>query len=191
MFDVMQYVTIDTDRTETEKALAVEVAKQKGLTDVGITAMIGGDVEKAMTDAQAAAEAAAGTNFRTWYDIDPDLMYPAVIQYLGDSQQELIELNKQSEAQLVTLALDGNKAAHFVLKARQTISLLHQVGIEDWYLAICPRSDFEDGTGAANASAQRRGIALEVARLFFTEALHQATKGPIGVHILKAEHWRL
>lgn len=187
MLDVKQYVTLDVDRTTAEKDLAVKVAKDQALKDIGISVMIGGDVEKAMVDAQAAAEAAAlGTAFRTWYNVDPDVMYPAVIQYLAANQPALIELNKKPDADLVTLALSGDKAAHFVLKARQTVGLLNQVSAEDWDLAMQPKQDdtkFLDG--------DRRAAALEVARLFFTEALHQATAGAIGVHILKAEHWRL
>lgn len=43
----------------------------------------------------------------------------------------------------------------------------------------------------SNALVLQRAEALEVARLWFTEMLQQAVGGPIGVHILKDERFKL
>lgn len=61
-----------------------------------------------------------------------------------------------------------------------------QLPVEAWQWALRPLADCPAGAREARAEA------LEIARLWFTETLHQAvSQQAIGLHILKDETYRL
>lgn len=98
------------------------------------------------------------------FEIDPDTMYPATIEE-------------------IQLALAGEG----VFPIRD-----HEVAAKSlpefaWGLALTPRDQVEEWEKLAI-----RAKALELARLWFTERIHQAVDHvPMKIHILKSERWRL
>lgn len=91
-----------------------------------------------------------------------------------------------SDAALVQQALKGDKLALFVLKARHTAQIAVAIDPDAWDLTELARAECDNPS-----VIDRRAGALEAARLFFTEALHQETDAPIGLHFIKKEAWQL
>lgn len=103
---------------------------------------------------------------RAWFVIDPSVMYPAVLRHIAQvttrPPEPLGVLFDQQVQQFPVNALCG--------------------------LGLVP---FSAGVEGDPAVRQMRGAALEIGRLWFTELLQVAVGGPVGLHILKNEDWRL
>lgn len=141
---------------------------------------------------KATSEKAGEANHRVWYEIDPDVMYPAAIDWLKANGQELLALANTPVGDLVEKALNGDKAAAFTLKCQQYAP--KNLGIipldqwdAAWELAMTPRDEMPADSNQLFA----RELALEAARLFVTEVTHQAAGQPMGLHISKSDRWRL
>lgn len=110
----------------------------------------------------------ADADGRPWCVADPDQVYPATIAHI--------------RAVLAGLAQPGPTVAQYVARARQ-------LPPEAWDLALAPRERFEPDDARALAI---RGEALEVARQWFTEALHVSVGyGPMALKLLSRPAWRL
>lgn len=189
MLKILDLVSVDEDRTETDKALAQQAVDEARGAAIGATVIIG----KTLEEAQAAGEAAAirmGNNYRVWYELDPDVVYPETIKWMRNNGQLLATLAGTSTGELITQALNGVELASFTLKCQQfaPANLVPIVDVWEraWDLALTPRDEVDDPTDLLI-----REKALEAARLFVTEALHQATGQPIGIHWAKSDPWKL
>lgn len=102
-----------------------------------------------------------------WYSADPDVMYPAAIKYAH------------------SLLVDG---ADVPMYLRQHVEKLRSAGMPAaaWEAAEAGDVDLL----SPQRRAQRAEI-LEAARLIFTARLREQADGPIGLHILKSDGWRL
>lgn len=120
---------------------------------------------------------------QAWFAVHPAVVYPKTIERIqevlanGGLPQELVENHAPEE-------VDPRGVARLYL------SDARKVPAEGWGLALRDRSEFnyQDDPEKLDARAQ----ALEVARRWFTQALHTANDGkPIGVHILRDLRFRL
>ena len=99
------------------------------------------------------------------YDINPDTMFPTTVTHIQDA---------------LTFARPDSALGRLWDKAKERDE-------DAWTWALAPRGDV-----AGEHARSERDLALEIARLWFTEMLHQATGAPIRVHILKGSgNWRL
>lgn len=100
------------------------------------------------------------------FQVKPSAMYPAALADLQDA----LETNRT-----VSTALETYKAQ------------AAQLDPEAWGLALTVRGEL-----TSRAALLARSGALELARLWFTESLHQfIDHGLLEIHILKDEDWRL
>lgn len=106
------------------------------------------------------------------FEVDPDVLYPAALAHV------VAALGRQRPAEPLGQLWDRGHAI-----APDLAEVLA------W--AKTPRDQFQGADDAAMINA--RAQLLEVARLWFTELLHQAVGGaPMNVRILKGSgHWRL
>ena len=121
---------------------------------------------------------------RTWYAVDPDIVYPATIKRIqavlksSEIPQELVDPASPIE-------VDPRGVARLYL------SDASRVPADAWKLALIPRGEFDQDSPALGD----RAFALEVARRWFTQALHVQTGGNgsgMGIHILaKDKAYRL
>ncbi len=190
LLNVMELVAVNDARTEADRANGIAAAEKAQAAAVGAAVLAG----KPAKDVQAAGEAAlkaASENWRVWYEIEPDAVYPAAIAWLQKNAINFAQLANQPDKELFFAALNGDKAAAFIVQCRQFVPQnllpLLPVGDRAWALAMVPRQEFK---GDANDLAVREA-ALECARLFVTEVIHQATGRAIGLHISKSEAWKL
>lgn len=194
IFDVSKVATVNEDRIAQDKATAATLAARKAEQAVGAAILAGKKLEEAQAAGKAAA-AEATNDWRVWYELDPDVVYPAVIEWLEKNAAELIRLGGVPDYTLVEESIAGSEAALFVLKCKAyvaehlapSLALAESAKLDLWELALEPRSTFEDGD--SRLIIREKG--LEAARLFVTEALHQQTKRAIGLHWSKADDWKL
>lgn len=190
-FSVLDVVEVDNERSDADKTIAEQAAESARAQAVGAAIVAGQSVEDAQAEGDAVAEL-VGNNHRVWYEIDPDVMYPAAIAYLKQNGGELLTLSGKSEGELATLALDGNKTAAFCLRCRTYALNNLPIEAKVWDLALVAKDDMSDVTTNDWATIKLREKALEAARLFVTECIHQVTAQPIGVHIGKGSgRWKL
>ena len=192
MFNVLKYAMLDVERTEADKAIALKAAQSAKEQAIG--AVIAANMDNPDLEAAGAAGVEAyqkeAANFRLWYTLDPDVIYPAALDWLVENQILLGAYANRSDADLVGLALGGDQLAHFVLKARQTVVEIVICPLSMWQLAGIPRTEFAEGED--NPELTFRASVLETTRRFFTEALHQAAGVPIGIKILAGDkRWAL
>ncbi len=118
-----------------------------------------------------------------WYGVDPDIIYPATVKRIrevlasGEIPQELVDPSSPLE-------VDPRGVARLYL------SDASRVPADAWQLALTPRGEFDEESPALSD----RAFALEVARRWFTQALHVMAGGNgtgMGIHILKDERYRL
>jgi hypothetical protein len=127
---------------------------------------------------------------RQYYVVNPGEVYPAVVQFLTDNMGEIGRVYAQGDAALVGKALAGDFWAGFIVRARRTIADVLAVPDRGWELALVDRADLPADRDDADVVA--RAQALEAARLFFTEALHQAIQNaPMGIRWTKDERFKL
>lgn len=128
----------------------------------------------------------AKTDDRGRYAVVPGEIYPATIGWITSNRDALAEALAQPDAVLITRALNGDTLAAFVVRARQNVTEALAVPVMGWQLAVVPRSQVVDDDVALRARA------LETARRFFTEMLHQSVGGgALHIRILKDEAWKL
>jgi len=106
------------------------------------------------------------------FEVDPDVLYPAALEHV------VAALGRQRPAEPLGQLWDAGQALKPVL-----------ADVLTW--TKTPRDQFQGADDAAMIAARARLI--EIARLWFTELLHQAVGGaPMNVRILKGSgHWRL
>lgn len=102
----------------------------------------------------------------TWYAVDPDVVYPAALEYA----QSLLE--------------DGASVPMYL---QQHVAGLRAADLSDsaWDNAL------EPSEGLTAKRREDRATVLEAARLIFTALLREQSGGPVGVHILANDRWRL
>lgn len=128
-------------------------------------------------------------NERVTYQVQPRVVYPMMVAYirqaLGETPADVTHGLRPKTVSAIRPLLQQAKA----------------LPPEAWELALVPRADVE----AANlitrlrnrwpdkeTALSVRGQALEIARLWFTELLHERVGYmPLRVHITKDERWRL
>jgi len=100
------------------------------------------------------------------FEVEPSEMYPAVLADL----QNAVENNRAVSTALGTYKAQGA-----------------QLDPEAWELALVPRGEL-----TSQAALAARSQALELARLWFTERLHQhIDHAPLELRILRNADWRL
>lgn len=99
------------------------------------------------------------------FEVQPSEMYPAALADLQDAIRE-------------------NRAVGSALSIYQ--GQARGLGQEAWELALVPRDQV-----TSRAAITSRAQALELARLWFTEHLHQSIDSALELRILKADDWRL
>jgi hypothetical protein len=103
---------------------------------------------------------------RSWFSVQPGEVYPAALEELADAVQ-----SGQAPKDPPLASLYARAAA---------------LGPEGLRLGTEPRDALPDELVPVRAEA------LEIARLWFTEQLHQAVEGrPIGLHIARDDAWKL
>ncbi len=119
---------------------------------------------------------------RRWFEADPAKMYPATITRIkqvikqGILPSELLDYSSDRDP----MVSPGAGAMMYVRDAKQ-------VNANAWTWALKPRSGF---TKAEQIGV--RALALEIARRWFTRALHMQMEGKaIGLVITKNEDYRL
>ena len=119
---------------------------------------------------------------RKWFEADPAKIYPATVKRIkqvikgGILPEELLDYSPDRDP----MVSPGAGAMMYVRDAKQ-------INANAWIWALKPRSGF---TKAEQIGA--RALALEIARRWFTRALHMQLKGePLGLHITKNEDYRL
>lgn len=118
---------------------------------------------------------------RSWFAADPDLFYPATIKRIKEV------LNK--DVYPIELAdpatrpeIDMRAAGRLIFTDAKNVSA------KGWENALKPKGAFEQSKHAEDLVM--RAFALDVARRWFTQALHVQAGGdrtPMGLHILDTE----
>jgi len=108
-------------------------------------------------------EPRAGYDFK-WFAVEPAVMYPATIERVLD-------------------CLDGEAPTELGDAAGSIMGMASQVPPAAWDLALSPAPEDK-------GLREVRAAALEVARLWFTQAM-QVIHGTLGIHITKNEDYRL
>lgn len=118
----------------------------------------------------------------TWYEVKPAKVYPATVKRIlevmkeGILPKELLDYSPSRDP----MVSPGAGAMMYVRDARQ-------INPEAWGWALKPREEF---TKAEEIGS--RALALELARRWFTRALHMTMEGePIGIRITEDEKYRL
>ncbi len=119
---------------------------------------------------------------RKWFEADPDEIYPKTIKRIkqvikeGILPEELLDYSPDRDP----MVSPGAGAMMYVSDAKQVFP-------GAWIQALKPRSGF---TKAKQIGV--RALALEIARRWFTRALHMQMNGEaIGLVITKNEDYRL
>lgn len=119
---------------------------------------------------------------RTWFRCDPAVVYPEVIERIqeviksGELPQELVDNASPAE-------IDPRGVA------RMYLSRAKAVDAAGWKYALQAREKFTDPE-----KILLRAEALEIARLWFTQALHVQVGGngtPLGVHWTNSPAFKL
>ncbi|HWP59519.1 MAG TPA: hypothetical protein VNL14_16625 [Candidatus Acidoferrales bacterium] len=101
-----------------------------------------------------------------WYDVDPDAMYPAALDYLR------------------ALHSGEEQTADPEILNEITKIKLHNLPADTFDIAKLP-------AGRVGGRALERYHVLECARLVFTALLRRANGRAIGIHIVRKGNWRL
>ena len=107
-----------------------------------------------------------GDHSRVYYAVDPDQMYPAMIDYIQDVVEGEVD------------ALEGVNA-HGARDVRFYLGQARRFDPKAWTLARRPVHQVKRG------ERELRGQALEIARLWYTALLRSLSRKPLGLHILK------
>lgn len=149
------------------------------------------DVFEYATLNEERSERSRGTDGeRQYYEVNSGETYPAVVEFLVDNMDEIGRVYAQGDAALMGKALAGDFWAGFIVRARRTVADVLAVPDRGWELALVDRADMSADKGDGDVLA--RAQALEAARLFFTEALHQTiNNASMGIRWSKDERFRL
>lgn len=127
---------------------------------------------------------------RQYYEVNSSETYPAIVEFLVKNMGEIGRAYAQGDAALMGKALALDFWAGFIVRARRTVADVLAVPDGGWELALTDRADMSADRSDPDVLA--RAQALEAARLFFTEALHQSiNNAPMGIHWSKDERYRL
>lgn len=108
---------------------------------------------------------------RQWFAFDPAEIYPATLQRIqhvlqtGEYPSELIQRGDNPTG-----------------VAEAYLSEARAIDPDAWQVALVPRSEVSD-----EAVLQTRARLLDLARRWFTQAIHVLVGAPIGIHILKGD----
>lgn len=114
------------------------------------------------------------------YEVDPATVYPATIARI----QAVLESGELPQELIDTAPIDPRIAP--AQGAQLLINEALKVKHEGWTNALLPRQQF-----TKKSEIEARALALEVARRWFTRALHLAAGQPVGLQILKDETYKL
>lgn len=129
-------------------------------------------------DRQARDDARHPNDSRLWFEIDPDVVYPATLAHLRSI--------REGTANGVEL-FESMEKADIGRRMMRDAKLLTD---DDFELAETSRQDIALRDDIADLD--KRAEVLELARHWFTRALRVATGAPIGIHILKGSGaWKL
>lgn len=119
---------------------------------------------------------------RTWYAVDPAVMYPAVIERIRQViDEEIVPPELVDALDSLTPGIDPTAAA------LRIVNRCKKVSSAAWGNALKPRSDFGS---ASSKDVVERAEALECARAYFTRALKKQVS-PLGIHILNDPAYKL
>lgn len=141
----------------------------------------------AQAEDRTESEARFASPPRKWFAVDPDRMFPAVIGLIRAGAKPT------DRSGLVDGELVRDEDAAKYLRDLARVSHATQA-LDDALLPLVERAEGDPLPPAETLDAPRRAAraaVLETARLWFTNELQRAVGGPIGVHILKRERWRL
>jgi hypothetical protein len=140
-----------------------------------IRKLLGRETQPALAfDALGLAQPEPRGDDREWYAVDPGVIYPAAIERIrqvlatGETPDELTQYDCPPE-------VDPRSAGRLIVMDAQ------QVQVEAWGWALIPKGNLMPEQWPA------RAFALEVARRWFTQALHCAVRKPLGLHILAGD----
>lgn len=115
----------------------------------------------------------------TWYAVDPGIIYPATIERIVTVLTFNVypeELNDPATHPQI----DSRAAGRIILNAAA------EIPAKGWTDALKPRDTFDNLKDAE--AVKVRAAALDIARRWFTQALHVQEGGdgtPLGIHILE------
>jgi len=119
-------------------------------------------------------EAEMGTRF----EIEPSVMYPATID-------RIVDVLAFGKVPLELMDLHAVFGVNPLAAAEQLITRARKVPAWSWQDALAPKDEVGPGPRIAD-----RAEALEIARLWFTQAM-QVKEGKVILHILRDERFRL
>ena len=115
-------------------------------------------------------------NDRTYYAVDPAKVYPATVK-------EIVRRLDEEDVPARYVQAGGEIRDNPLLRL---FGRAKEIPPQAWDHALESRENYPA------KAREARGKALEIARLWFTEVLHQENDyAPLGVHILKDERYRL
>lgn len=114
------------------------------------------------------------------YEIAPADLYPATVARI----QEALADGGVPEELIDPAPIDPRIAP--AQAAQAYMSQAAAIPADGWRLALLPRSEV-----TKQANINLRAQALELARRWYTRALHMAVGAPLGLHILLDEDYRL
>lgn len=118
---------------------------------------------------------------RNWFSADPDVFYPATIKRIKEVlHQDIYPVELADPA--TRPEIDMRAAGRLILNDAKNVAA------EGWSNALRSKNAFEQSGYAQDLAA--RAFALDVARRWFTQALHVQIGGdrtPMGLHILSTE----
>lgn len=114
-----------------------------------------------------------------WYAVDPAVVYPETVKRILDVLQSG-ELPQELVDDKAPVEIDPRSVA------RQYLAEARSMPEKAWEWSLTDRTEFKDPE-----QITARAAALELARRWFTQALHVAVGGSLGVHILKDERFKL
>jgi len=121
--------------------------------------------------AYAVPESRPADPSRQWFAFDPAEIYPATLQRIQGVLQ-----TGEYPSELIQPGDHPTSVAEFYLSEARLIDP------DAWQYALTPRCQLADET-----MLQSRARLLELARRWFTQALHVAVDAPVGIHILKGD----
>lgn len=196
-FEATKYSNPDRERTAQEQQYAQQQAQKAREQIVGKAVLSGDNIEEARAAADAEFNRIA-SSFYVWVNVDPEVIYPAAINYLMEALPRLVGLCGLSDGELVKKALGGDDEAKFIAQSAGKLMIyevrdaLAGAGEAAWTLALTPRSEFDDQDEDEKLVIKAREALLEAVRRFFTEAIQQKIEtGRVGVYISKNEDWKL
>jgi len=167
MFDILQHVEIDQERTDEHVLRAHTAAEKEAKLAFADAVLEGYSVTGARRIAADARQESIEQATRTFYVVRSNDIYPAVIAHIRECMECPHQVTDDDLKRYTQMAL--------------------QINPKGWEIALIDRSSFPDNA----IELKCRTAALEIARWWFSHELRLAAGTAIAVHILKDERYRL